>query len=136
MKRLNEQVRRNLDRFPSDFMIQLSFQELSNLRSQIATFNDLRKGRKYRPFVFTENGVAMLSSVLRSKKAIQVNIEIMRIFTRLRSYLLLEKDLSGRMDKLEIGTNKMFKVVFERLDNLEDEKEKPIDPNRKIIKLR
>lgn len=129
-KRLNEQVKRNIQRFPSDFMFQLSDQEFESLRSQIATSNGEKGGRRYQPFVFTENGVAMLSSVLSSEQAVQVNIAIMRIFTKLRSFLLLENDLKQRMDKLEVGSNYLFKIVFERLDDL-DEKRNPLFPNKR-----
>jgi hypothetical protein len=83
-KRLNEQVRRNIKRFPSDFMFRLTADEDSLLRSQIATSKMGRGGRRYTPFVFTEQGIAMLSSVLNSERAIQVNIAIMRVFIRLR----------------------------------------------------
>src|SRR6476646_7206050 len=96
-KRLVEQVKRNLERFPEDFMFQLRKDEVAALRSQIATSNAGRGGRRYAPYVFTEQGVAMLSSVLRSKTAIAVNIEIMRAFVELRraasSYAALEKRL-------------------------------------------
>ena len=83
-KRLVEQVKRNLERFPEDFMFQLDRSEAAALRSQIATSNGGRGGRRYAPYVFTEQGVAMLSGVLRSKRAISVNIEIMRTFVELR----------------------------------------------------
>jgi hypothetical protein len=92
--------------------------------------------RKYLPFVFTENGVAMLSSVLNSKRAIQVNISIMRIFTKLRSFLMLEGNLSSRMDKLEEATNKMFRIVFERLDTIEDIVTLKLPAHRKKIGLK
>ncbi len=118
-KRLNEQVRRNLERFPEDFMFRLSMSEYENLKSQFATSSSDWGGKRKQPSVFTENGVAMLSSVLNSKQAIQVNISIMRIFTKLRSFHLLEKDLVHQMDTLKDGINKMFKLVFERLDDLE-----------------
>lgn len=133
-KRLNEQVRRNLDRFPNDFMFQLTAEEFEILRSQIATSSEKHGGRRYQPLVFTENGVAMLSTVLNTKRAIQVNITIMRIFTKLRSFLLMEQNIEKRMDTLENGTNQLFKVVFERLDNLE-EKIPAHDPKRKKIGL-
>lgn len=119
-KVLNQAVKRNITRFPKDFMFQLTAEESDFLRSQIVTSKMGRGGRRYMPYVFTENGVAMLSSVLTSEKAIQINVSIMRIFTRLRSFLMLEKDLSDRVTKLEQGTNQMFKVVFERLDNYEE----------------
>jgi len=88
------------------------------------------------PYVFTENGVAMLSSVLSSEKAIQINVSIMRIFTRLRSFLMLEKNLSERVTKLEQGTNQMFKVVFERLDNYEEMVAPRLPGNRKKVGLK
>lgn len=102
-KRLVEQVKRNLGRFPEDFMFQLNKEEAAALRSQIATSNAGRGGRRYAPYVFAEQGVAMLSSVLRSKRAIAVNIEIMRAFVELRrvasSYALIEK----RLKQIERG---------------------------------
>jgi len=102
-KRLIEQVKRNLERFPDDFMFQLRKDEAAALRSQIATSNAGRGGRRYAPYVFTEQGVAMLSSVLRSKTAIAVNIEIMRAFVELRriasSYAAIEK----RLEQIELG---------------------------------
>ncbi len=119
-RRLNEQVRRNLDRFPKDFMFQLFPEEYETLKSQIATSKVGRGGKQKQPLVFTENGVAMLSSVLKSKRAVQVNISIMRIFTKLRSFLMLEKENSRKIDSIEKGANQLFKVVFERLDNLEE----------------
>jgi ORF6N domain len=102
-KRLNEAVRRNSDRFPEDFMFQLSMTEADSLRSQFATSNEARGGRRYLPYVFTEQGVAMLSSVLRSTRAIQVNIAIMRAFVKLRELLATHKDLAHKMEALERG---------------------------------
>jgi phage regulator Rha-like protein len=93
-KVLNQAVKRNITRFPPDFMFQLTSEESESLMSHFVTSKKGRGGRRYLPFVFTENGVAMLSSVLSSEKAIQINVSIMRIFTRLRSFLMLEKDLS------------------------------------------
>ncbi|MCF8060710.1 MAG: ORF6N domain-containing protein [Bacteriovoracaceae bacterium] len=120
-KRLIEQVKRNLDRFPDDFMFQLSVEEYDVLRSQNATSKTGRGGRRYQPLVFTENGVAMLSTVLNSKQAIQINIAIMRIFTKLRSFMMLEKELVTRMNRLESDTTEVFKVVFEKLDALDEQ---------------
>lgn len=98
-KRLNEQVRRNTKRFPADFMFQLTQQEAKALKSQFATSKQGRGGRRYLPLVFTEQGVAMLSSVLNSERAIQVNIAIMRAFVELRAMLTTHKDLSNnRLD--------------------------------------
>ncbi|MFH0762958.1 MAG: ORF6N domain-containing protein [Candidatus Omnitrophota bacterium] len=98
-KRLNEQVNRNIKRFPEDFMFRLVEEEASNLRSQIATSS--WGGRRYLPYVFTEQGVAMLSSVLNSERAIRVNIAIMRAFVKLREILLTHKDLAAKLEKLE-----------------------------------
>ena len=135
-RRLNEQVKRNIDRFPDDFMIQLTKEEYEALKSQIATSKKGRGGKQKLPMVFTENGLAMLSGVLNSKRAIQVNISIMRLFTKLRSFLLLERDLNERVGQLEKGTNKLFKIVFERLDNLEETVTTKIPKKRKKIGLK
>ncbi len=110
-KRLNEQVRRNIKRFPSDFMFRLTDDENRLLRSQIATSMG-RGGRRYAPFVFTEQGIAMLSSVLNSERAIQVNIAIMRVFVKLRETLRNDKELSARLQRLEDRCDANFKVVF------------------------
>lgn len=118
-KHLNRAVKRNLLRFPEDFMFQLTNHELKKIQ-KIKNFSDSYGGSRKIPFAFTENGIAMLSSVLNSNKAIIINISIIRIFTKLRSFLLLEKGLSERIDKLENGTNQVFKAVFERLDSIED----------------
>lgn len=135
-KVLNQAVKRNITRFPNDFMFQLTNDECDSLRSQIVTSKIGKGGRRYLPYVFTENGVAMLSSVLNSEKAIQINVSIMRIFTRLRSFLMLEKDLSERVTKLEHGTNQMFKVVFERLDSYEELVTPKLPSNRKKVGLK
>jgi hypothetical protein len=100
-KRLIEQVKRNLDRFPEDFMFQLDNEEAAALRSQIATSSTGRGGRRYAPYVFTEQGVAMLSSVLRSKRAIAVNIEIMRAFVELRRVASSYAGFKKRLEQLE-----------------------------------
>ena len=134
-KVLNQAVKRNITRFPPDSMFQLTSEECDLLRSQFVTSKIGRGGRRYMPYVFTENGVAMLSSVLKSEKAIQINVSIMRIFTRLRSFLMLERDLSDRVTKLEQGTNQMFKVVFERLDNYEEMVTPRLPGNRKKVGL-
>ena len=126
-KRLNEQVKRNLFRFPEDFMFQLNDNEHNSLRSQIAT---LEKGRgkyqKYLPFAFTEHGVMMLSSVLKSDKAIQTNIQIMRIFMKVRQMLLdtteIKVDILQIQKKLE-NHDKNIELVFSYLDELTEKKE-------------
>lgn len=138
-KRFNEQVKRNLERFPEDFMIVPNSSELAELRSQIATLDsssDRNHVFKHPPRMFTENGVAMLSSVLKSKQAIQINIAIMRTFTKLRSFLALENSTNERLDKLEQGTHKLFKIVFERLDSLEEQITPKLPANRKKIGLK
>jgi len=100
-KRLNEQVRRNLSRFPPDFMFQLSKAEERLLRSHSATSKLRRGGRRYAPLVFTEQGVAMLSTVLNSERSIQVNIAIMRAFVKLRHALVAHQGIAKRVEKLE-----------------------------------
>jgi hypothetical protein len=119
-KHLNRQVRRNLLRFPMDFMFQLSPEEYQVLKYQIGTSKTGSGGKQKLPLVFTENGIAMLSSVLNSDHAILINISIMRIFTKLRSFLLLEQELKNEIGCLKQGTSSMFKIVFERMDNLEE----------------
>jgi phage regulator Rha-like protein len=99
-KRLKEQVKRNIRRFPEDFMLELTMQELEILRSQIATSS--WGGERYLPYAFTEQGVAMLSSVLNSERAIEVNIAIMRAFVRMREILLTHKDLAAKIAALEL----------------------------------
>jgi phage regulator Rha-like protein len=123
-KRLKEQVRRNIERFPQDFMFELTKDEYQALRSQIAT---LKRGQhsKYAPFAFTEHGVLMLSSVLNSDRAIQVNIQIVRTFTKLREALLDNKDLRRELEELKQLTEERFKIVFETLDQLLTVESKP-----------
>ena len=117
-KVLNRAVKRNLQRFPPDFMFQLTAEEAKVLRCQIGTSNEGRGGRRYRPYVFTEQGVAMLSSVLNSERAILVNIEIMRAFVKLRQMLASNAELSRRLDALESKYDKQFRVVFDAIRQL------------------
>ena len=131
-KALNRQVRRNIIRFPDDFMFQLTSEEHEALKRQIGTSKVGRGGKQKQPLVFTENGVAMLSSVLRSERAALVNISIMRIFTKLRSFLMMEENIEKRINSLEQGTNQLFKVVFERLDDLEEKLPSHNKDRRKI----
>ncbi len=98
---LNQAVRRNITRFPEDFMFQLSKEEMENWKSQIVISDKERMGLRKRPYVFTENGVAMLSSVLNSERAIEVNIQIMRTFTKLRGILSTHKELAHKLSQLE-----------------------------------
>jgi phage regulator Rha-like protein len=116
-KVLKRAVRRNRDRFPHDFMLELTRQEYEILRSQFGT---LRWGEhaKYLPYVFTEQGVAMLSTVLNSKRAIQVNIEIMRAFVRLREILATHKDLARKLEEMEKKYDEQFAVVFRAIREL------------------
>jgi hypothetical protein len=124
-KRLNEQVQRNLERFPDDFMFQLTAQEAESLRSQIATSNKVRGGRRYRPYAFTEQGVAMLSSVLRSKRAVEVNIAIMRTFVQLRRILAGNKLLRDKIEHLEKKYDEQFQQVFAILECMIHEDDSP-----------
>jgi hypothetical protein len=110
-KALNQAVRRNSDRFPEDFTFQLTDEETDSLRSQIATSNVGRGGRRYLPYAFTELGVAMLSSVLNSERAVQMNILIMRAFVKLRELLATHKDLARKIEKLE-ATQKDHAVML------------------------
>jgi hypothetical protein len=121
---LKQAVRRNVKRFPPDFMFELTRQENQSLRSQNVT---LERGRhsKYLPFAFTEQGVAMLSSVLNSDRAIDVNIEIMRAFVRLRQLLAAHKDLARKLAALERKYDYQFKIVFEAIAELMTPPEKP-----------
>jgi hypothetical protein len=116
---LIQAVKRNLSRFPPDFMIQLRAEEASALRSQIVILEPGRgKHRKYLPFAFTEQGVAMLASVLRSPRAIRTNIEIMRAFVRLRRLLSTNIELARKLDALERRYDQQFKVVFRAIREL------------------
>jgi hypothetical protein len=122
---LLQAVRRNLNRFPGDFMFQLNYQEVAALRSQFVTSKTGRGGRRYPPYVFTEQGVAMLSSVLNSERAIEVNIHIMRAFVKLREMIASHKDLAKRLDDLEKKYDIQFKVVFDAIRELMRPPEKP-----------
>jgi len=122
-KALKRAVRRNQERFPEDFCFELSREELENLRYQFGTSS--WGGQRYVPYVFTEQGVAMLSSVLRSKRAVQVNIDIMRAFVRLREILATHKELTGKLDELEKKYDKQFAIVFEAIRELMQPPEKP-----------
>jgi S-adenosylmethionine synthetase len=131
---LKQAVRRNINRFPEDFMFELSKEELANWRSQIVTSNSDKMGLRYAPMAFTEHGVLMLSSVLNSDKAIQTNIQIMRIFTKVRQMLLdtteIKLDIAQIQKKLA-NHDKNIELVFNYLDEL-TEKEETIKPRTKI----
>jgi len=118
-KILNQAVRRNRDRFPLDFMFQLTDDELTELnRSQIVTGSQKYRDPRFRPYAFTEQGVAMLSTVLRSKRAIAVNVEIMRTFVRLRQMLTANADLARKLEDLEQKYDRQFKIVFDAIREL------------------
>ena len=124
-KALVQAVKRNPERFPADFMFHLTEQEVRALRSQTVTLDEAQirpQGRgkhiRYTPYAFTEQGVAMLSSVLRSDRAVQVNVEIMRAFVRLRNLIGLNRELARRMDALESKYDRQFKVVFDAIREL------------------
>ena len=136
-KQLKRQVKRNMERFPDDFMFELTKAENDSLRCQFGTLNR-GEHSKFSPYVFTEQGVAMLSSVLNSPKAIQVNIQIMRIFTRIRQMLMDNTEIRLAIEKLEKKTDnntKNIEVVFQYMDELSDKKESrqsTIKPRKQI----
>ena len=125
-KQLKRQVRRNIDRFPKDFMFELTKEEFTILRSQFGTSS--WGGVRYAPMAFTEQGVAMLSSVLNSKTAIRVNIQIIRIFTKMRELILSHKDILLKLDQMEkkiTSQDAKIKQVFKYLKQFVKEKEEP-----------
>jgi hypothetical protein len=124
---LVQAVKRNSERFPGDFMFQLELDEWNALRSQIVILKGEEargRHRKYRPYAFTEQGVAMLSSVLRSERAVQVNIAIMRVFVQMRQAMASHTDLARRLDELEATYDKQFEAVFDAIRMLMDEPDK------------
>jgi hypothetical protein len=137
---LNQAVRRNTERFPEDFAFRLSREQFDNWRSQIVISNPAAKmGLRHRPYAFTQEGVAMLSSVLRSDRAIKMNVLIMRTFVRLREMIAANKDLAARIEKLEAGqkqTSSIIDVLVDEIDGIAREvrtmKTLPIPPRRKI----
>src|SRR5438128_24292 len=131
-KVLKQAVRRNIDRFPSDFMFVHNPTEFQNWRSQFVTSKADRKGLRYAPYAFTEHGILMLSSVLNSERAIQVNIEVMRAFVKLRQMLASNAGLSRRLDQLESQYDRQFKVVFDAIRELMS----PLVRDRKEIGFR
>ena len=131
-KRLNEQVKRNIERFPSDFMFQLNNQEFTVLRSQIATLNEIGgrgQHRKYLPNAFTEHGAIMAANVLNSKLAVDASIQVVRAFIHLRQLAISHADLAKKLNKMEQKYDSQFKVVFDALRQLMH----PIRSNRKPI---
>jgi len=131
-KQLVRAIKRNISRFPPDFMLQLSKDDFENLRRHFGTSSQWG-GRRYPPYAFTEQGVAMLSSVLRSKRAIQVNIEIMRAFVRLRRILASHAGLARKLDILEKKYDAQFRVVFDAIRQLSSPPESEPEPPKKRI---
>jgi hypothetical protein len=125
--RLNEQVKRNIERFPEDFAFQLSREAFDALMSQIAISNTGRGGRRKLSWAFTEHGILMLSSVLRSEQAVQVNIAIMRAFVRMREVMISHKEMARRIDDMERKYDTQFKAVFDALRRIME----PPDPPKK-----
>ena len=128
---LVQAVKRNIERFPEDFMFQLNEEEFSDLKSQFVT-SSWGGIRRAAPYAFTEQGVSMLSSVLRSKRAVQVNVEIMRAFVRLRRMLATHEDLARKLDALEKKYDAQFKAVFDAIRQLMT----PPQPKRRQIGFR
>ena len=131
-KQLKRQVRRNIDRFPDDFMFELNEDEFQEWRSQFGTSNEGDKmGLRYAPYVFTEQGVAMLSSVLNSERAIKVNIQIMRIYTKMRELLLTHKDILLKLEQLErqvVQNSEDIQMIFAALKELLNPPQEPPRP--------
>ena len=125
-KQLNQSVRRNRERFPDDFMFELTKEETINWKSQFVTSNpNLKQSLRKSPLVFTEQGIAMLSSVLNSKKAIQINIQIIRIFTKLREMIDAYKELREKVEDMEKNNKSNFEEIFRVIKLIITEEEKP-----------
>lgn len=133
-KRLKEQVRRNINRFPDDFMFELSSEEYKFLRSQFATLESPGKGHysKYLPYAFTEQGVAMLSSVLNSPIAIEVNISIMRAFVRLRELITGYTELNRKLEEFIVDTDMRFADVMDIINEMLKDKQQQEEPRKRI----
>jgi len=136
-KRLKEAVRRNLDRFPEDFMFEMDTEEFQNWRTQFATSNSSdAMGLRYAPFCFTEKGVAQLSSVLNSERAIAVNIQIIRLFTRMRKMILTHKEILSQLEQMSqkmTGQDERIDLIFEYLDRLEENQVKELEKPKRVI---
>ena len=122
---LNQAVKRNIKRFPDDFMFQLTKEEFKHWRSQFVISNSDRIGLRRAPYAFTEQGVAMLSSVLNSERAITVNIHIMRTFVKIKEMLMTHKGLQQKIESMEKKYDKQFRIVFEAIKQLIKEEQKP-----------
>jgi len=122
---LNQAVQRNINRFPSDFMFQLTAAETQSLRSQIVTSNEGRGGRRYLPYAFTEHGALMLANVLNSERAAQTSVQVVRVFVRLRQMLSSNAELARKLESLEKKYDAQFKVVFDAIRQLMSPLAKP-----------
>lgn len=136
-KYLKRQVKRNILRFPEDFMFELTEEEFINWRSQFVTSSKDKMGLRYKPFAFTEDGVAQLSTVLSSERAIKVNIQIIRLFSKMRKLMLTHQDILHKLEDLErndVSHDKKIKLIFEYLKRLEKTKQQEsIQKNRTMI---
>lgn len=132
-KRLNEQVRRNMERFPSDFMFQLTTKEYESLRSQFATSNTGRGGRRYMPYVFTEHGTIMAANVLNSPQAVSVSVYVVRAFVKIRQMLSAHKALANKLDELERKFKKHDKTIVALIEAVRQLMEPPPEPKKKPI---
>ncbi|MBX9784548.1 MAG: ORF6N domain-containing protein [Chitinophagaceae bacterium] len=134
-KRLKETVRRNIERFPKDFMFEMSKKEFETWRTQFATSKEDRTGLRYAPFCFTEQGVTMLSCILNSKTAIEVNLRVIRVFVKMREYALTHKEIFLQLAKLEKevkGNSRDIENIFIVLKELIEKQNKPLPPRNKI----
>ncbi len=134
-KYLKRQVKRNIMRFPEDFMFQLTQQEFKDWRSQFVTSNDDKMGLRYAPYAFTEDGVAQLSTVLSSERAIKVNIQIIRLFSKIRKMLVTQKDILNKLEELErndVEHDKKIELIFEYLNELEKTKQQELGHKDRI----
>ena len=127
-KNLNKAVKRNIERFPEDFMFQLTKEEADTLRFQTGTSKSGSGGRRYLPYVFTQEGVAMLSSVLNSDRAVHVNIQIMRAFVKLRELMASHAELRNKIEQMEKKYDYQFKIVFDAIKRLLEPPKKPKRP--------
>jgi hypothetical protein len=132
-KRLKEQVRRNAERFPRDFLFRLTGQEVARLRSQIATSNEGRGGARYAPFAFTEHGAIMAANVLNSARAIEMSVYVVRAFIQLRRATLASKEIGARLDELERKVGMHDRAVAHILETLRKLTEPPAEPQRRRI---
>ena len=136
-KQLKRAVRRNLERFPADFMFEMNNEELKNWRYQFGTSNEDKRGLRYPPFCFTEYGVLMLASILNSNRAIQINIQIVRVFMKMREMLMENKEILQQLEKIQDELTKHDEkiiLIFEYINRLEQEKQLVTDQqNRKKV---